>query len=51
MTPFPIIAKLSLFAIIALLSIYPTRQFLSWRADVKQGRALMARGIGYVSAS
>ena len=71
----------SLFAIVALLSIYPTRQFLSWRADVKEGRApavaddrvrrirsvihlqlaaiavlilcaaLMARGIGYVSAS
>ena len=77
----PFIAKLSLFAIVGLLSIYPTRQFLSWRADVKEGRApavasdrlrriravihlqlaaiavlilcaaLMARGIGYVSAS
>jgi putative membrane protein len=64
-----------------LLSIYPTMQFLSWRAAVKEGRApavpgdkvrrirsiihlqlaliavlilcaaLMARGIGYVSAS
>ena len=77
----PFIAKLSLFAIVALLSIYPTRQFLSWRAALREGRApavpgdrlrriraiihlqlagvavlilcaaLMARGIGYVSAS
>ena len=77
----PFIAKLSLFVLVGLLSIYPTRQFLSWRADVKEGRApavpsesvrrirsvihlqlaaiavlilcaaLMARGIGYVSAS
>ena len=35
----PFIAKLTLFAIAGLLSIYPTRQFLSWRADVRQGRA------------
>jgi putative membrane protein len=33
----PFIAKISLFAIIGLLSIYPTRQFLSWRAPLKQG--------------
>jgi putative membrane protein len=33
----PFIAKLSLFAIIGLLSIYPTRQFLSWRASLRQG--------------
>ena len=76
----PFIAKISLFAIVGLLSIYPTRQFISWRTDVKAGRAaavqadkqrrlrsiihlqlaliavlilcaaLMARGIGYVSA-
>ena len=35
----PFIAKLSLFAIIGLLSIYPTRRFISWRAEVSQGRA------------
>ena len=35
----PFIAKLSLFAIVALLSIYPTRQFLSWRAALREGRA------------
>jgi putative membrane protein len=33
----PFIAKLSLFAIIGLLSIYPTLQFLSWRPSLKQG--------------
>ena len=33
----PFIAKLSLFAVIGLLSIYPTLQFLSWRASLKQG--------------
>jgi putative membrane protein len=33
----PFIAKLSLFAVIGLLSIYPTRQFLSWRRDLKRG--------------
>ena len=33
----PFIAKISLFAIIGLLSIYPTRQFLSWRGALKQG--------------
>lgn len=33
----PFIAKLSLFAIVGLLSIYPTAQFLSWRAVVKRG--------------
>ena len=33
----PFIAKLSLFAIIGLLSIYPTRQFLSWRPSLRQG--------------
>src|SRR5215831_9959304 len=35
----PFIAKLSLFAIVGLLSIYPTRQYLSWRASLKQGAA------------
>ena len=33
----PFIAKLSLFAVIGFLSIYPTRQFMSWRASLKQG--------------
>jgi len=33
----PFIAKLSLFATIGLLSIYPTRQFLSWRPALRQG--------------
>jgi len=33
----PFIAKLSLFAAIGLLSIYPTRQFLSWRPSLRQG--------------
>ena len=35
----PFIAKLSLFALIGLLSIYPTRQFLSWRTSLRQGAA------------
>ena len=39
----PFIAKVSLFVIVALLSIYPTLQFLSWKAACA---ALMARGIG-----
>jgi putative membrane protein len=35
----PFIAKLSLFAAVGLLSIYPTRRILSWRAALKEGRA------------
>ena len=35
----PFIAKLSLFAAIGLLSIYPTRQFLLWRPALRQGVA------------
>ena len=35
----PFIAKLSLFVLIGLLSIYPTLQFLSWRASLKQSVA------------
>jgi putative membrane protein len=31
------IAKLTLFVIVALLSIVPTVEFLSWRAAVRQG--------------
>jgi putative membrane protein len=34
----PFIAKLSLFVMVGLLSIYPTVQFLSWRPDLRQGR-------------
>jgi len=34
----PFIAKLSLFAALGLLSIYPTLEFLSWRAALKQGQ-------------
>ena len=33
----PFIAKLSLFAVVGLLSIYPTNQFLSWRASLRAG--------------
>ena len=33
------IAKLALFLIIGLVSIIPTREFLSWRKAVKQGQA------------
>ena len=35
----PFNAKLSLFALIGLASIYPTRNFLSWRAALRQGTA------------
>ena len=34
----PFIAKLSLFVVIALLSIYPTIEFLSWTKSLKQGQ-------------
>lgn len=34
----PFIAKLTLFAIVGLLSIYPTREFLSWRKLLRQGQ-------------
>lgn len=34
----PFIAKLSLFVIVALLSISPTVEFLSWRKSLKQGK-------------
>jgi putative membrane protein len=33
----PFIAKISLFAIVGLLSIYPTREFLSWRPALRRG--------------
>ncbi len=34
----PFIAKMSLFLIVALLSIYPTVVFLAWGKSLKQGR-------------
>ena len=34
----PFLAKLSLFALIALLSIRPTVEFLSWRKSLREGR-------------
>lgn len=34
----PFMAKLSLFLMVGLLSIYPTVEFLSWRRSVKQGQ-------------
>ena len=34
----PFLGKLALFITIAVLSIYPTIVFLSWRRDTKQGR-------------
>jgi putative membrane protein len=33
------IAKLSLFILVALLSIYPTAIFMSWRSAIRTGRA------------
>lgn len=35
----PFLAKLALFAIVGLVSITPTREFLTWRSSLKQGRA------------
>jgi putative membrane protein len=34
----PFIAKVSIFALVGLASIYPTVEFLSWARDLKQGR-------------
>lgn len=34
----PFLAKLALFAAIGLLSIYPTREFQSWRAALRRGQ-------------
>ena len=46
----PFIAKLSLFVIVGLLSIYPTIEFLSWSKSLKQGRmpALTERKIASI---
>jgi putative membrane protein len=35
----PFLAKLALFAIIGLLSIYPTVQFMRWRPSLREGTA------------
>lgn len=42
----PFIAKLSVFIILALLSIYPTIVFLSWRNPLKLGKILTATDDG-----
>jgi len=34
----PFIAKITLFVVVALLSIYPTIEFNSWRKSLKQGQ-------------
>lgn len=34
----PFIAKISLFAVVGLISIYPTVRFLKWRSDLRQQR-------------
>lgn len=41
--------KLALFAIVGLLSIYPTVQFLAWRKDTQQGRAPTVTEIQFAS--
>ncbi|HEY5365783.1 MAG TPA: DUF2214 family protein [Casimicrobiaceae bacterium] len=38
----PFIAKMLLFALVGLLSIYPTRRFLSWRPALARGVAPVA---------
>jgi putative membrane protein len=35
----PFIAKLAIFALVALLSTYPTMQFMAWRPSLKRGVA------------
>jgi len=46
----PFIAKLSLFVVVGLLSIYPTVEFLSWSKSLKQGQmpALTERKIASI---
>ena len=46
----PFIAKLSLFAIVGLLSIYPTVEFVSWSKSLKRGQlpALTERKIASI---
>lgn len=33
------IAKIVLFVVIGLISIYPTRRFMAWRRELREGRA------------
>ena len=40
----PFIAKLSLFVIVGLLSIYPTVEFASWGKSLKQGQMPVLTG-------
>jgi len=40
----PLIAKLSLFVIVGLLSIYPTVEFASWGKSLKQGQMPVLTG-------
>ena len=40
----PFIVKLSLFAIVGLISIVPTRVFLSWRVGLKRGEVPVLDG-------
>src|SRR5437899_7176000 len=49
----PFIAKLSLFAIVGLLSIYPTLEFASWSKSLKQGQmpALTERKIASIRST
>lgn len=35
----PFLAKLALFALVGILSIRPTKEFLSWRPAIKAGKA------------
>src|SRR3546814_1533921 len=35
----PFLLKLALFVLIGILSIQPTKEFLSWRSEIKAGRA------------
>ena len=35
----PFIAKVSLFVLVALISIYPTVKIMAWRSAIKQGMA------------
>ena len=37
------IAKLSVFILIGLLSVFPTVEFLSWNAALREGKALVQR--------
>lgn len=48
----PFIAKLSLFVVIALLSIYPTVEFLSWTKSLRQGQvpSVNPRKLGVIRA-